>query len=147
MKTKLELTLSKDPSAISAFLKANNLPVLDLAEENVRIYNMHIHEEIVATIGLEKYGNNALLRSLAVKEEFRNQHLADKMITGFFELCRSEGITDVYLLTTTAEGYFKRKGFIPIERKQVPGSIRKTREFSSICPSSAVVMHREVTPD
>lgn len=144
MKIQPELTQRKDLSAVTAFLQANNLPVLDLAEENVEIYTKYIQEELVATIGLEKYGDKALLRSLAVKEEFRNLNLAHTMITGLFDLCYSEGITDVYLLTTTADKYFRRKGFVPIEREQVPATIRQTREFTSICPSSAVVMHRKV---
>ena len=55
------------------------------------------------------------------------------------------GLEAVYLLTTTAAGYFPKLGFVPVERAAVPEEIRASGEFSSVCPSSAVVMHRALS--
>lgn len=144
MELVIELAEKKDLTAVTEFLSANDLPVSDLTEENVQLYIASFDGEIVATIGLEKYRSMGLLRSLAVKSTFRNQELAGQMIKGFFSLCESENITDVYLLTTTADKYFSKKGFLQVQRESVPPVIRQTREFKSICPASAVVMHRKV---
>lgn len=144
MKLILQLAGTEDLAAATEFLTRNNLPVSDLAEDNVQLYLAYDDQHPVASIGLEKHGKNALLRSLAVKESHRNKQLADRMIKGFFALCEAENITEVYLLTTTAEKYFLKKGFRQVDRTLVPPEIQHSREFRSICPSSAVVMHRQV---
>lgn len=144
MKLNIQSAEQKDLTTVIEFLTTHNLPVSDLEEKNVKLYLGYNEGELVATIGLEKHGSTGLLRSLAVKETYRNLQVADKMIKEFFALCEGEEIAEVYLLTTTAETYFLRKGFLPVDRKVVPAGIRETREFRSICPSSAVVMHREV---
>lgn len=134
----------KDIKTVTEFLTTYKLPVSDLMEDNVQLFLAYDEEELVATIGLEKHGNSGLLRSLAVKETYRDRQLADKMIRGFFGVCESQQISDVYLLTTTAEKYFLKKGFLQVDRNSVPGAIRQSREFKSICPASAIVMHRRV---
>ncbi len=144
MELNIQSAEPKDLAAVTDFLTAQDLPVTDLGEENVDLYLVHDEGELVATIGLEKYGTTGLLRSLAVKETFRNQQLAEKMIKGFFAVCEAKEIAEVYLLTTTAEKYFLKRGFLPVDREKVPTVIRQTREFKSICPSSAIVMHRQV---
>jgi amino-acid N-acetyltransferase len=45
-------------------------------------------------------------------------------------------------LTTTAERYFPKFGFERIERNDVPASVQASVEFTSACPSSAIVMRK-----
>jgi amino-acid N-acetyltransferase len=52
----------------------------------------------------------------------------------------SMGVRSIYLLTTTAEAFFKRLGYEHIERSQAPPSIQRTREFASLCPASSAFM-------
>jgi amino-acid N-acetyltransferase len=53
---------------------------------------------------------------------------------------RSDTIHDVYLRTTTAEGYFPRFGFSAVGIDQVPLQVQDSVEFQGACPSSAVTM-------
>lgn len=144
MNVNIQSAGQKDLAAVIELLSANHLPVSDLVQEDVQILIAYANEELVATIGLEKHGSTGLLRSLAVKETFRNKKLAERMLEVFYSLCQLENITDVYLLTSTAVNYFKDKGFQKVAREMVPAVIKRTREFRSICPASAVVMHRRV---
>lgn len=144
MELNIQIFEPKNIKTVTEFLTIYKLPVSDLMEGNTELFLAYDEEELVATIGLEKYGSTGLLRSLAVKESYRNLQLADKMIRGLFAVCESQQITDVYLLTTTAEKYFLKKGFLQVDRESVPHSIKQSREFRSICPASAVVMHRRV---
>jgi hypothetical protein len=43
-------------------------------------------------------------------------------------------------LTTTAAGYFERRGYVRVERHALPGPIRRSEEFTQLCPASAVAM-------
>ncbi len=55
-----------------------------------------------------------------------------------------QGVTQVYLLTTTAESFFERCGYASIDKKKVPLAIKQTREFSDLCPDSATLMMKKM---
>lgn len=126
--------------AIIHLLASNALPTADIYEKNITLFVGLIDNEIVATIGIELYGNEALLRSLCVKEGFKNLQLGQKMLSYLLSFCATEKIETLYLLTTTAERYFVRYGFEKIMRDETPKSIQNTREFQDICPASAIIM-------
>ena len=50
------------------------------------------------------------------------------------------------LLTTTAEGWFPRLGFVRVDRARVPAAVQLSVEFTAACPASAVVMWRAPDP-
>jgi len=126
--------------AIIHLLTSNALPTADIYEKNITLFVGVIDEKIVATIGIEQYDNVALLRSLCVKEGFKNQKLGEKMLSYLLSFCANEKIETLYLLTTTAEHYFLRHGFEKMTRENSPLIIQQTREFQDICPSSASEM-------
>lgn len=126
--------------AIIHLLASNALPTADIYEKNITLFVGLIDNEIVATIGIEQYDKVALLRSLCVKEGFKNQKLGAKMLSYLLSFCATEKIKTLYLLTTTAEHYFVRYGFKKISRDETPKSIQNTREFQDICPASAIIM-------
>jgi amino-acid N-acetyltransferase len=45
-------------------------------------------------------------------------------------------------LTTTAEHFFPKFGFERIARADVPSSVQRSVEFTSVCPASATVMRK-----
>jgi amino-acid N-acetyltransferase len=50
----------------------------------------------------------------------------------------------LYLITTTAKDFFNRQGYCIIQREKSPEAIKETAEFSSLCPSTAVVMKKQI---
>jgi len=50
----------------------------------------------------------------------------------------------LYLLTSTAESYFERRGYRRIDRAEAPPSIQATREFASLCPASCAFMFKRL---
>ena len=97
-----------------------------------------------AIAGLEVYGDAALLRSVAVAPASRGRGRGALVVERALREAACLGCEEIYLLTTTAEQWFRRRGFSPVAREAVPDGIRATDEFSRICPSSAVVMSRRV---
>ena len=53
---------------------------------------------------------------------------------------QQQGVSSLYLLTNSAEDYFKVLGFSPVIRSEVPLAIQNTDQFSSLCPGIATVM-------
>ena len=99
---------------------------------------------VVAVAGLELHGEDGLLRSVAVEEDYRGQGLAAALVEAVFERAKRVGLRSVYLLTTTARDYFARHGFSDCAREAAPPAIRESWEFRSGCPSTAALMQRKV---
>lgn len=97
---------------------------------------------LVGVAGLETCGDDALLRSVAVRPEWRTRGLGRELVRHVVEAAEARGLRALYLLTTTAERYFPRFGFAPVERASVPADVAATEEFRSACPASAVAMAR-----
>jgi amino-acid N-acetyltransferase len=91
-------------------------------------------------VGLEAYGNVALLRSLVVAEELRGSGHGVALTTAAETLAKQLGIKSIYLLTTSAEKFFSSRGYRTVPRDQVPASIKGTSQFSALCPATAIVM-------
>ncbi len=133
-----------DFKAVCDLLKNEKLPVEDLKEELNLFFIAQVNDEITGSIGLEEYGTDGLLRSMAVKPGYRNSGIAAKLVNQLLDYSREKGIQQLYLITTTAEQYFLKKGFMVTERSNVPAAILASPEFSSLCPSTATVMRREI---
>lgn len=48
--------------------------------------------------------------------------------------------SEIYLLTESAAGFFRKQGFREIDREKVPASVQKHPQFSFLCPGSATGM-------
>jgi amino-acid N-acetyltransferase len=101
-------------------------------------------ERLVGCIGLEVYGDVALLRSLAVRPETRGSGLGKLLVERLLETASARGVSVMYLLTTTAAEYFPRFGFEPIPREQADPRLQASEEFRGACPDSAVCMRLRV---
>ena len=72
--------------------------------------------------------------------ERQEQEAGSALIEHAEQYAASRSVRSIYLLTTTAEAFFKRLGYERIERSQAPPSIERTREFASLCPTSSAFM-------
>jgi len=129
-----------DLTLIETLLSASNLSFEDCFKHLSQFLVYEENELIVGIGGAEVYDEVALLRSIAVHSEHRGLGLARAIFLGLKTELLKQGVQDLYLLTDSAELYFKHLGFAQIERDKVPQEIKQTEQFSSLCPSSAQVM-------
>jgi len=99
---------------------------------------------IIGVAGMELYPPDGLLRSVAVEQSKRHSGIGADLCADLFEKAGLWGISNVYLLTTTALGFFHKLGFEKTDRDSTPKSIQLTEEFSNLCPSSATCMIKTV---
>ncbi|MBM9548255.1 GNAT family N-acetyltransferase [Leptospira sp. 201903074] len=126
---------------IKSLLKRNNLPSEDILPNILKdFFIAKTKEKIIGIIGLEIFEEIGLLRSLCVEETFRKKGIGFLLYKDLSIYAHSKGIRELYLLTTTAEAFFHRLGFVTVDRCIVPEPIRMTSEFRDLCPSSAVCM-------
>ena len=129
-----------DGPAVTALLAAAGLP--DEVGTGVECLLAEQHGALLGTIALERYGADALLRSLAVAPARRGEGLGEALFGRMLDHARRRGARQIYLLTTTAEAFFAARGFARIDRSAVPPAVRAHPQFTTLCPSTAVCMSR-----
>ena len=140
----LEPATEADIDRVESLLEANDLPTDDVGSEEIRLFCARIDGELVGVGGLEVYGSTALLRSVAVVPSVRGEGYGTSLVRALEERAAALGASEVYLLTTSAAGFFRNRDYEGIEREAVPQSIRQTTQFSSLCPDSATCMRTSV---
>ncbi len=96
----------------------------------------------VALGGAEVFDGVALLRSVATVPERRRQAFAASIIDAVEQRLCGAGVVDVYLLTETASAYFANRGYRPVARDAAPPAIAASTQYTTLCPDSAMLMHK-----
>lgn len=126
-------------------LKTTNLPVSDLSTGHRQFLVAVADNDVKGCVAVEIYGKNGLLRSLAVDVNFRQKSIGGKLVSEAEKWATENGIKSLYLLTTTAAGFFSKiNGWKETDRMTVPNEVAKSTEFASICPSTAICMQKEL---
>jgi len=131
---------AEDLEAIKALLLQSDLPTAGVDEHWKTFLVARDGEVMVGCGGAEAYQFAALIRSVAVKPEYRSHGIGRRIVRQLLDRLASRGLREFYLLTTTAEEYFKKRGFKPIDRDEVHPQLLSSREFQDACPSTAVCM-------
>ena len=131
--------------AIRKLLNEAQLPSADISGSPVQqFYGICQSDELIAVVGLEPLGNIGLLRSLAVARDQRGRSLAMALTLHVEQQAAAQGIDTLYLLTTTAAEFFRKRGYATCAREDAPAAIRASSQFSALCPSSAVLLSKQL---
>jgi amino-acid N-acetyltransferase len=130
--------------AFKGLLREARLPIDDLDNQKQLLVGFYQAGELIGTGGLEIFDSCALLRSIAVRSDFRGKSIGSSITKKMLQEAGSKGVKDIYLLTETAHDFFQQKGFEDIDRHALPATIRGSFQFQSACPASAKAMHLKI---
>ncbi len=133
-----------DFEVVRDLLATAGLPVDDLEPAHL-VFAAEKDGKPVGAIGLEAFGDVALLRSLVVAQDARSSGLGGRLVAALEDDARLNRITELWLLTIDADAYFSRLGYAVRRRDDAPSGIRGTAEFSELCPGTAVAMSKRLT--
>lgn len=133
---------SSDLPAFAALLRGFGLPEEGLEPLLPTTTLARQGGAVVGSAALERYEQDGLLRSVAVASSCQGTGLGRRLTEAILDQAAAEGVQDVYLLTTTAEAFFTHLGFACVAREAVAPAVQASDEFSTLCPSTAVVMKK-----
>jgi amino-acid N-acetyltransferase len=136
----IRAALLSDLQEIALLLEEVNLPTEDISY-HIDNFLVWFDDSLRGCIALEIYNENALLRSAAVRPDSQGIGIGKKLTRAIIAYAKLRGVTNLYLLTTTAEKFFQKEGFEIISRDNVPETIKSTTEFSHLCPDTAICMY------
>ncbi len=133
-------------SAIKQLLEGAALPTDDLDGSAYAYFTVYADDsEIKGALALEPLADQyAMVRSLVVAADMRGQRIGQALLSNVEAQARSKQLTDIFLLTTTADEFFARTGYERIARDAAPECVRTHAQFKSLCPSSAMVMRKRL---
>lgn len=141
----LRTATSEDRIRIHFLLEEAGLPTSDLRDNpDVRFLVTVDDDRISGCVGIELYGSLALIRSLAVDTGLRTRGVGSSLLHAAERVARDHGVRHAYLLTSTAESFFRQRGYANIDRAYVPSRIAASTEYSAVCPASATLMCKRV---
>jgi len=129
---------------LRSVLENECMPTTDLADARADFFRFHEEGKILGYAGIEGQGADLLLRSLWISPQQRNHGTGARVLERIENLASERGGKSLHLLTTTAERFFLRHGYIQQERAKAPSSIAESREFQNLCPASAVYLAKSL---
>ena len=145
MRTDIDAAGPGDLPAVKELLDRSGLPSSDLTAEKLRHFLVaRAGGGIVGVIGVEPLGEEGLLRSAAVAAAQRGQGLGGELVAALERRARELAIRRLYLLTTTAETFFRGRGYRRAAREEAPAAVQATTEFRELCASTSVCMVKDL---
>lgn len=135
----------EDFNIIRSILQQSNLVYTDLDQRMPHFFKAIVGSTVVGCIGLELYGSHGLLRSLWVDPAQRRLGLAASLVQTLEEYAVGHDLSDLYLLTETAEAFFLKRGYQRLDRQTAPEELKGSAEFKSLCPDSAALMVKSLS--
>jgi protein-tyrosine-phosphatase/N-acetylglutamate synthase-like GNAT family acetyltransferase len=132
----------EDRLEIEALMISSGLPLDGLG--NTELVLARIDGRLVGAAGIEQWGAEWLLRSVAVATEHRSTGIAELLVRDRLCIARLGGATAVHLLTIGARGYFERFGFTAIERATMPKVLQQSTQLAISACGTAIAMVRPI---
>jgi amino-acid N-acetyltransferase len=135
-----------DAPLIHDLLERCGLPSCDLSTARAEFVIASRDGELIGSGALERFGDTALLRSVAVEAQWRGSGLGRLIVAELERRAQAAGIRELILLTLTARDFFARLGYGAKDRAQVPPAVLNSAEFRTLCPASAACMAKGLAP-
>lgn len=139
--TRIEPATQADMAEVFALLESEGLPTDDLAEGTCNLIVLREKDGRISGVGgIEFHGNQALLRSLCVRPDFRGRGIGTRLTAALIRMARAQGCKEAYILTETAPDFARKRGFTVVGRDQVKGPVTESSQFRAACPNTATVL-------
>lgn len=130
---------------LKSVLRRVNLATEDIDNEHAHFWRfLSIDDTLVGFGGLEAFAPDGLLRSVVTLPPLRGRGFGGAIVDVLEEEAAQHHCRTVYLLTTSDTVFFSKRGYVPCARDAVPEAIRKTAQFTSLCPADAAVMMKRL---
>ena len=130
----------EDLTQVRRLLDANGLPTQDLDATPIEFLVAEDDGQLLGAVGLERFGDAALLRSLVVDAAGRGTGVGGALVEAIEARAAEAGIADLALLTTPAAPFYAQRGWQTVPRDALPAGVHASSEFRSLCPASATAM-------
>lgn len=111
MTVELRRARAEDLAGIDALIMAEHLPAFRTGDFLDTFWVLEGQGGLLGCVGLEVYGEAALLRSVITSPDLRGRGYGDVLVEKAFNEARRRGVKRLYLFTMNKAPFFARQGF------------------------------------
>jgi len=131
---------NEDLESVYSLLNLVILPIEGVADNFHNFFVAWGKDQLQGCAGIEIYEDIGLIRSVAVHPSFQGRGLGRKLVEKIQRFSIKKGLKEIYLLTETAEEFFSKQNYSVIPRDEADNRVKKSIEFTTLCPDSAICM-------
>jgi amino-acid N-acetyltransferase len=135
---------AQDLPAVTALLADAGLSTVGVDPDTVTLLVAEDAGAVVGAAAVEAHSGHGLLRSVVVDERLRGRALGTELVTAAVARAADSGLTDLWLLTESAEGFFATQGWRRMTAADIPETMQISPEYAARCSDSAAVMVRDL---
>ena len=136
----IDEAILEDLNSLQLLLRRSELVYEEIENHLGNFFVIKVENKVVGCAGIEQYEDVGLLRSVVIDVEFQGRGLGRKIVGKMIDYALTKGIVNLYLLTNSAEDFFKKFDFKIIPRSDVDSRIQQTYEYTTGCEETASVM-------
>jgi len=130
VKPRLRSARPDDLSAIDALIISEHLPAFRTADFLDTFWVLEGERGLSGCVGLEVFGEAALLRSVITAPELRGKGFGDVLVRKAFGEARKRGVKRLYLFTMDKAPFFTRHGFEHCTMDDFEPAARQCSQYS-----------------
>lgn len=140
-KTKPKFAQARDRNKVMELLDECGLPCEDLSPAKVKQFLvLRDRGKIVAALGMETVKSLSMIRSIAVRAEYRGKGYGTRLMEEAEQVARGRKKEALFIFTTMVDSYFAKYGFHRIDRRAVPAAMLEAAEVRNLCPPGVTCM-------
>jgi len=135
-----------DMEGVAGLVRSAGLEVIPTDSETGRTFVAEDEDgSLLATAACERHGDEAYLRSVAVRDDLRRAGLGTLVVVAAAQAAAADGARRLFLYTKDARTYFERVGFEALDASEAPRWIAEG-ESARYCEEDATLMRRSLRP-
>ena len=134
----LRLARPEDVDAITQLINSVTLPAIEVSDWLSGFWVLEDAGTLVGCAGIERYGAEALVRSVVVAEALRGSGEGVRMTERALAFARDDGARRCYLFTMTAAEFFSRFGFDRCRLDDFEPAAQKSWQWQAISGNEAL---------
>lgn len=142
---RLRTATEADLADVARLLDASGVRDERLASHVGDYYVAEADGRVVGAIGLDRLGDDALLRSACVDAEWRGRGVASALVEHALTEAALEALDHVYLVTASADRFFARFGFAKVGETDLPLAITRVLARDRARAASAIPMRLQLS--
>ncbi|MGQ0709499.1 MAG: GNAT family N-acetyltransferase [Rhodoferax sp.] len=139
----MQLVWSPNLDQTLPLLELCGLPIVDLtAQHGVQFVVAQQGALTVGVAGLQCLGACALVRSVAVHPQHRRAGLGQQLLSAVEGRARGLGVQRLFLLTESAQAFFRRQGYAELPRCAAPPELQACSQWGLQRCAGAAAMEK-----
>lgn len=123
-------------------LEAYGLPSSDIDNRKLLLFALQEADRTLAVGGFEKHGAYGILRSVAITFERQREGLGSLLVDSLEKEAARRNIRVLYLVTTDADVFFSKRGYVLVDMAEVPDFLLRTNEFQQVFTVNGICMRK-----